>query len=277
VNLHLDVGGLRVDGFHDLVSLFQAVSLYDEIRIMVGGQGLSLTGEFGFPASQNIITRAARSFLDATGLAVGIRIDVVKSIPMAAGLGGGSSDAAATLRCLSALLAPDMPAPRLRSLAATLGSDVPFFLGSAAALVGGRGDVVTGLPPRTDYAMAAVLPGIPVGTAAAYAALDATSRPPGGRLSSAELVKRYAERPASEWWFTNSFDRVVLQEHPVLSASREALLAAGAASAGLTGSGSTVIGLFDEESAAAGCVSALTAAGYAAILLLPLATIPRVC
>jgi 4-diphosphocytidyl-2-C-methyl-D-erythritol kinase len=221
--------------------------------------------------------RATQSFLAETDLAVGINVDVVKGIPMGAGLGGGSSDAAATLRCLAALLAPDMSSDRLRSLAAALGSDVPFFLGSAAALVEGRGEIVTGLPPRTDYAVVAVLPDMAVGTAEAYAALDATVRAPGARLSSAELVKRYAERPASRWRFTNSFDGVVIPAHPVLATLREALLAAGAVSAGLTGSGSTVIGLFDDESAAAGCVSALGTAGHAAVLLRPLATIPRVC
>jgi 4-diphosphocytidyl-2-C-methyl-D-erythritol kinase len=279
VNLHLEVCARREDGFHDIVSLFQAVSLYDELHLTVteAELGIRVTGDFGLPMAQNIITRAARVFLEETGIDAGIDVEVVKRIPMGAGLGGGSSDAAATLRCLAELLAPSMSLERLHAMAVGLGSDVPFFLNSVAALVTGRGDLVTSLQPRTDFTLAAVFPGICVGTAEAYISLDSAGRTTTAPRSPREVMECYAAMPMPSWGFMNSFDEVVFALHPALAGLRDALLSEGAARAGLTGSGSTVVGLFEQEQAALRCVSALGAAGHSAVFLRPLATIPRVC
>ena len=141
INLHLEIGSRRPDGFHELVSIFQAVNLFDTLLVRVaGGAGeMRLAGEFGFPPSQNIVTRAVEAFRAETGIADGLEVSVDKRIPMGAGLGGGSSDAAATLRCLRALLCPRLPMERMEALAASLGSDVPFFLGAAARAGRGKG------------------------------------------------------------------------------------------------------------------------------------------
>ena len=158
INLHLGVLGARGDGYHDIVSLFQAVSLCDDISVSRGGTDgeIDLRGCSAVPVERNIITAAICGFRRETGLTSGVRVRVEKRIPMAAGLGGGSSDAAATLRCLCALFPDAMSPPAMLSLGAELGSDVPFFLVAAAALVEGRGERVCPVKPRTDYAVVAV-------------------------------------------------------------------------------------------------------------------------
>ncbi|HEY9593286.1 MAG TPA: hypothetical protein VHE79_02355, partial [Spirochaetia bacterium] len=166
--------------------------------------------------------------------------------------------------------------PRMEAMAGALGSDVPFFLGSAAALVEGRGERVTTLRPRTDFAVAAVIPSAVIGTAAAYAALDAgaprAAIAPG---AAAAVAARYEVRPAREWGFLNSFDAVGMAVTEV-AAARDALLAAGAAAVRLTGSGSALIAVFDGPETAGACVERVNASGRRALLLRPLATIPRV-
>jgi 4-diphosphocytidyl-2-C-methyl-D-erythritol kinase len=278
VNLHLGVGVRREDGFHDLVSVFQAVSLFDALEVRLDGTdgAIQVTGNFDFPASENIVGRAVDVFREETGVRTGVEVRVDKLIPLGAGFGGGSSDAAATLRCLRALLAPDLSAERMVAMAARLGSDVPFFLGAAAALVEGRGERVTPLAPRTDYALAAVVPHAAVGTAGAFAALDAL-RPREAVIegAAASLVADYAGLPASAWRFTNSFDTVGMAI-PAVAAARDALRGAGAPSPRLTGSGAAVIALFDDPEEARGCIGRVNASAGQGIFLLPLATIPAV-
>jgi 4-diphosphocytidyl-2-C-methyl-D-erythritol kinase len=203
---------------------------------------------------------------------------VNKHIPVAAGLGGGSSDAAATLRALDALFDTGLPASRLRELAAALGSDVPFFLAGPAALVEGRGERVVTLVPRADYAIIAVFCQAAMGTAEAYALLDK------GRIGEQrlgpepkEIARMYQESPVSAWRFANDFDEPVLAHLPILAKARAGLLDAGALAARLTGSGATMIGIFGGAEAAWRGAASLAAAGMAVVVLLPLATIPDVC
>jgi 4-diphosphocytidyl-2-C-methyl-D-erythritol kinase len=279
VNLHLDVGSLRPDGFHEIISLFQAVSLSDRLRLRATGfeEEVIVSGDFGFPAEQNIITKAVRLFREETGIRTGVRVDVEKRIPVAAGFGGGSSDAAAVLRGLVALLESPVPKDRLLALAGELGSDVPFFLLSPAALVEGRGERVTPIVPRLDFCLVALMPGVPVSTAEAYRALDAHGAPPGNRLSAAEVRSIYEKAPVASWRFVNSFDVLAERLSPKIAVARDALYSEGALAARFTGSGSTVIGLFDDTALADACVARLNGCGLAASMLLPLALIPAVC
>ena len=142
VNLLLRVLGLRADGFHDLDTLFQAVGLCDEVVVALSGGGIELAveGPDVGPVEENLAYRAAKAFLDAEGAAARVGVDILlrKRIPAGAGLGGGSSDAAAVLRCLDALRARPFPRSKLVRIGAALGSDVPFFLGDGA-LARGRG------------------------------------------------------------------------------------------------------------------------------------------
>jgi 4-diphosphocytidyl-2-C-methyl-D-erythritol kinase len=269
VNLHLEVGGKRPDGYHEIVSLVQAVSLYDGISIRSLKQqgGFRLHCGAGIPVQQNIVGKAVQLFRRETGLGTGVSIRVRKRIPVGAGLGGGSSDAAAVLKGLSVLLGASLSMQRLWALAAALGSDVPFFLNGPAALMTGRGEQIRPLSPRTDFWLVLLYPGFPVWTQQAYAWLDAEApaEPDGEALASgrllggepggpaaegpgvASLQSVYSRRPVASWRFRNSFQAVVERRMPLLREAREYLAGSGAALAGLSGSGSTVYGLFTEE------------------------------
>lgn len=287
VNLHLQVLGIRGDGYHDLFSVFQAVSLGDTLTLRTGGPAgsLEVRGRFDFPAGENIVARAVEAFRRETGVDVGVRIDVEKRIPIGGGLGGGSSDAAATVRGLEALFDLRLPAPRRRALAESLGSDVPFFLEAAAALVEGRGEQVHPLAPRTDFALVALFPPVTVRTVEAFQWLD-ESRPAGPwpeMPAREEVLGTYAARPIESWRFVNDFDEPVFSRLPLLRMLRDGLLAAGAACARLTGSGSTVIGVFEDAARARSCVRSMDGAGTAAgagaraEVLFPLASLPSIC
>jgi 4-diphosphocytidyl-2-C-methyl-D-erythritol kinase len=280
VNLHLHVLGRRQDGFHEILSLFQIVSLADELDVRrVGPDGrTAILGEFGFPPEANIIDKTVRLFRAETGIDAGVEVTVNKRIPMAAGLGGGSSDAAGVLKCLDALFETSLTPERLHGLAVRLGSDVAFFLGSAAALVEGRGDRLTPLVPRVDYALAALMPGVPMMTREAFHMLDeGWEKLPREGHSREEVLRMYREEPPEAWVFSNTFDPVADARSPRFQAAREALLASGALAARLTGSGETVIGVFKDSAGAQAAVDHLSAAGQSATALLPHAAIPALC
>jgi 4-diphosphocytidyl-2-C-methyl-D-erythritol kinase len=181
VNLSLRVLGRRPDGFHEIRTLFQALDLGDELRVSRGARGISLEvrGPDLGPTEENLAYRAAEIFLEAFGETQGVHIELTKWIPAGAGMGGGSSDAAAVLRALS-WLSPFPPPPgELMRLGAKLGSDVPFFLGASPLAKGtGRGENLTPYRalPAADLVLA--LPGVHMSTAEAYGAEAHGSRKP---------------------------------------------------------------------------------------------------
>jgi 4-diphosphocytidyl-2-C-methyl-D-erythritol kinase len=286
VNLHLEILAKRPDGYHDLLSLFQAVSLADTICLSARGPdgAIRIKGAFDIPVGQNLIAKAVELFRSATGLTAGVEASVEKRIPAGGGLGGGSSDAAAALSGLQVLFDRRLPIEGLRAMAAALGSDVPFFLGTAAAVVEGRGEKVHAVPPRRDFAIVALIPPVAVDTGLAFQWLGAAHDPrPGGGMSREELIRMYAESPVSRWRFSNSFDEPVFARHPSIAALRDRLLQGGAVAARLTGSGSTVIGIFQDRDGARAAVRSLAedgragaSAGARAVVLFPLASLPAV-
>jgi 4-diphosphocytidyl-2-C-methyl-D-erythritol kinase len=257
VNLYLKIGGRRPDGYHQLISLFQMVSLYDHIRIrsLKTEDAYRLDGDFGFPAEENIITRAVRVFRKNTGARRGVRIQVKKGIPLGAGLGGGSSDAAAVLAGLNQMLETGLDPAALRSLAVELGSDIPFFLTAPAAVVRGRGEIVEPVAARSDYALVLVYPGFPVITGEAYRWLDTYRRDSGGAQQAGQsqdllevtddLKQIYTQARPGEWTLFNSFAPLLKARFPLLEEIITALKKTGAAAAGVSGSGSTIFGLFN--------------------------------
>ncbi len=291
VNLHLQVLARRPDGYHDLVSLFHAVSLADTVTLCTAGpaEGFRLEGRFDLPSADNLVTRAVEAFRAETGVRDGIAATVEKRIPAGSGMGGGSSDAAAVLRGLEALFATGLAPRRLRALAAALGSDVPFFLESPAALVEGRGERVQPVSPRRDFALVAVLTGLAVRTADAFGWIDEDRA--GGAVQRAGepaaisregLLRVWEGQPPAQWGFRNDFDGPVLGRFPALRAARDGLLAAGASRAGLTGSGSAVIGICPGAREADACLRAFVAAARGvsvprAEVLIPLASLPVIC
>ncbi|MDP2815430.1 MAG: 4-(cytidine 5'-diphospho)-2-C-methyl-D-erythritol kinase, partial [Rectinemataceae bacterium] len=199
INLHLEVFHKRPDGFHDLSSLFQAVDLYDDIyvRSLKEQETIEIFGDFDCPPENTTIWKAVSLFRKASGIRQGISICVEKRIPAGAGLGGGSSDAASVLRALNEAngrcLAPEV----LSSLAASVGSDVPFFLSGGSALASGRGERLAETPSRTDFSVVVVFPGFPVSTAWAYSKLDEHSAhaDPAHALEPSELTRIYSQPP----------------------------------------------------------------------------------
>lgn len=254
INLHLQVLGRRPDGFHDIRSLFQVVSLCDTLDIRIRPSGdVRVFGEFDCPEPVNTIYRAARSFLEAASRSEGAEIRAVKRIPAGAGLGGGSSDAAAVLRALNRAFGDPLSGVELARLAAGVGSDVPFFLGTPCAVVGGRGEILEPADARPEYGLAILFPGFPIGTAWAYAAVDESrtraSSGEGAAWDFGRLREEYRKDPAS-WTFRNDFFDALAPGDPELRRAKEALEEEGASFAGMTGSGSAFFGIFGSETAA---------------------------
>lgn len=170
VNLFLEVVGKRPDGYHDLESIVQAVSIYDEVSVSLDASGAS-TLECNIKAletPQNLALRAASAFKEAAGLSAGVHIRLEKVIPIQGGLGGGSSDAAAVLLALNDLAGLPLDAGRLLKVAAGLGSDVPFFIKGGTALVTGRGEHVDTFRPGAFFHFVVFFPGFGISTAEVY-------------------------------------------------------------------------------------------------------------
>ena len=274
LNLHLRVYSRRKDGYHGLLSLFQAVSLADSlvIRSLKESDTIEIDGDFDCAARQTTIYKAVLAYRESSRIAQGLSISVEKRIPAGAGLGGGSSDAAATLVGLEALLNGGLSPSKLSELGASIGSDVPFFLSAEAAIVSGRGERVEAIEPRLDYSFAVVFPGFPVSTAWAYALLD-RMRPDDSSEpdpSPQKLVEAYGNDIRS-WPFANSFEPLVGAERPQILRVKEALLSLGASFAAMSGSGSSIFGVFEDGALALRAVESLKAEGFLAYVASPLA------
>lgn len=253
INWYLRVGEKRADGYHDIVSLMQTVSLCDELEVAFdAGEGISftVTGNDACPADENnLVCRAAALFLQETGLKHSIALHLEKKIPMAAGLAGGSADAAATLRACNRLAGYPLTDGDLATLGARLGSDIPFCLTGGLAICCGRGERVTPLAAPAPYALLLVNTGEPVSTAAAYAMLDSTLRRGNAdwRAAYRALIER--DFDAFRECLTNDFTRPILPTCPRAYRAYRALSEMGGVAL-MSGSGSTVFGVFrDTESA----------------------------
>ena len=251
VNLWLRVLGRRADGYHLVESLMVPISLCDRLRVTfretAGGAvhvRLSVRGSTdGVPMGRtNLADRAARGFLRAVGIGGDVSIVLHKVIPPGSGLGGGSSDAAAVLRALSALCPRRLPPGRLATLAASLGADVPFFLKRRAARVSGIGDIVRPSRRKVPKWFVVAVPRPGVSTAAAYRALTLTTDQGGSRLSRFRYGVSY---PA------NDLEKAVLPRRSDISRLKGCLLGAGAQVALMSGSGSAVFGVFASRRRAA--------------------------
>lgn len=266
INLFLRVGAKRPDGYHDLETLFHAIELADTVTIArVPGSTLTLECALDVPPEKNLAMRAARLFLSKCGEErLGLRLTLEKKIPVEAGLGGGSADAAAVLVGLNALLDAPFDVDELCRLGRTLGADVPFCITGGMAEGRGIGDKLKRLP-AAKFALVIVKPPVSVSTPWAYGALDdAPGEPIPGSLD--EVVARLMSDGATALGGLtgNDFERVVLPAKPEIARARDALGAAGAAWAMMSGSGAAVFGVFESADAAARASAELTADGLAA-------------
>jgi 4-diphosphocytidyl-2-C-methyl-D-erythritol kinase len=256
VNLRLDILGKRPDTYHELRTIFQTISLHDELRLRASrSSGISLTihGNDSLslePVRKNLVYTAVDALRRELKIRSGVEIDLHKKIPAGRGLGGGSSDAAAALLGYLRLTRRTIPAQRLMEIAASLGADVPFFLFGGRALGIGRGDEIYPLPDIPKLALLVVSPSdIHVPTPDAYRWLKAPA------LTKNRAASKLWEFCALCWslpavagapgsGLSNDFERPVFQRHPRLAQIKRVLLQRGAAEASLAGSGSAVFGVF---------------------------------
>jgi len=244
VNLALEVLGKRSDGYHDLVTLLQAVDLSDRL-VLEEHEGVMLqTTDSGLPTDErNLVVRSVRLLQDASRTSRGVRITLDKRIPVAAGLGGGSSDAAATLWGLNRLWKLRWPVARLAELATELGMDVPFFLRGGRALATGRGEILTPLPSAPRLALVLINPNFPLSTREVYDRVPSDLAGDGSRTPALveALAARSTARVAASLY--NDLEGVVVPAYPVIARIKSALLGAGALGAVMSGSGPTMVGV----------------------------------
>jgi 4-diphosphocytidyl-2-C-methyl-D-erythritol kinase len=242
VNLVLEVLGKRDDGYHELVTVMQAVDLSDRITLEEA-DGLELRSRTPDVPSdgRNLALRAATALREAAGVTRGVRITLDKRIPVAAGLGGGSSDAAAVLLGLNRLWRLRWPVERLDEVATTLGMDVPFFLRGGTAQATGRGERIETLRGGT-LGLVLVNPRFPVSTAEMYARVTPVMYTDGRHAKAlAEGLRRSPTRVAASLY--NGLQESAVAAYPPIGRIRAALLAAGALGALMSGSGPTVFGV----------------------------------
>ena len=257
INLDLRVLGKRPDGFHELRTVFQTISLADTLEIAyTPGRKTVISLADDLRIADNLVVRAARLVMDAVRATGRIEMRLTKRIPMGAGLGGGSSDAAAVLLALPALLGRDIDLPRLIAAGEQLGSDVPFFLlgGTAAGI--GRGSELFPLPDAPARQGILVVPGIHVNTAQAYRDLSPrlTTESQQNKIVSFQSVTRDTGSLASA---RNDFETVVFEQHRKLATLKKRLVRAGATVALMTGSGSALFGLFADRNGVARAIELL--------------------
>lgn len=253
VNLTLAVGEKRLDGYHEVVSVMQRISLHDTLTAEQTREGITLTcSNPALPSGEeNLAHRAASLFFRETGIAGGAALTLEKRIPSQAGLGGGSSDAASVLLALRRLYAPALSDTALEAMAAALGSDVPFFIRGGTQLATGRGEVLSPLPPLTDGWFVIVKPTESFSTPAMYRRLD--ELPP---ACTPPLPPLQDGLPALAAGLFNRFEAAIPAGSAVWDIKAQ-LAAYGALASLLSGSGSAVFGLFDTETAARAAVEAL--------------------
>ncbi len=285
INLYLKILGRRSDGYHELDTLMQKVTLYDELELSLvdePGIHLSCLGADLPEDEGNIVFRAARLFLEQTGKTDGVRILLRKRIPLAAGLGGGSSDAAAVLTGLNQLTGAGCTTEELAAMGLRLGADVPFFVHEhPAAWAGGIGEQLEPAEPLRGCTVLLVNPGIAVSTKWAYETFSQTA----GRIALTAAGKKFnlsnfsneSGLPLRRRTFLpsdllNDLERVTAEKHSVIDGLKTRLVAAGAAGAMMSGSGSTVFGLFvaGTEAQAESCLRELQQEYGQAYLVAPL-------
>jgi 4-diphosphocytidyl-2-C-methyl-D-erythritol kinase len=261
INLSLRVLGQRADGYHDLETVFQTVSLHDTITI-----GATANSEITLSCDDrrlaidetNLVSRAAESLRTSFGAEKGAHIRLEKRIPLQAGLGGGSADAAVTLLALAHLWKLSASKHDLLALGSRLGADVPFFLFGGTAHGTGIGDKITPLRDRSEKFVLIIKPNANTKTSDAYKALDErslTTPNPKTILSSSQPTEHFdIGRFAS---LENDFEAVVFDLEPEIARAKQALVQSGAQAAALAGSGSAVFGVFDSEDAQRRAIQAI--------------------
>ncbi len=260
VNLHLSVLRKRPDGYHDLKTLLQRISLFDELTFRPLPTGIVIRGdEDKIPlGKENIVYRSVEKLFHATGYRGGVEIGIEKNIPVAAGLGGGSSNAACTLVALDEMFDFCLGKERLMRLASGLGADVPFFIFEKTAWAEGIGDILTEAQHVPSFWFVLVNPGFSVSTKEVYENLNLG-------LTKKNINYRIRTAQRGDWLtlLQNDLEEVTAGRHREIGEIKQGLLREGAEGALMSGSGPTVFGLFEDEGKARLASKALLGSGWA--------------
>lgn len=245
VNLTLDVLGKRPDGYHEVEMVMQSVELHDSLEFSPADRGIEITVE-GMdlsPGADNLVYRAAELLRLRGSVRSGVRVRLKKNIPVAAGLGGGSADAAATLKALNEMWGVGLSMSELILLGEQLGADVPFCLVGGTALARGKGEQVLRLPPCPQLGLVLVKPPFSVSTGSVYQAFrfGQTVKKPDNRAMIEAIRANNVSDIAS--CLANALESVTTRMHPEVTGIKEKLIEAGASGALMSGSGPTVFGL----------------------------------
>ena len=259
INLYLDVISKRDDGFHDIKTVMHSISLCDELTVIYRPSSVTkirmfVKGNKFLPTDEkNLAFKAAKAFVELARITADIEIRLVKRIPIAAGLAGGSSDAAATLRALNKLFGKLFSDRALFNLAASLGSDVPYCLYGKTALCEGRGEIITKLPDALKLNVVVAVANERVSTPAAYTRLDAVFSDFDGSVKSIgdsayeNFVLSLQDGNFSDNSFYNIFEKAVFELCPGAQQIKKRMYELGAKSALMSGSGPSVFGIFASE------------------------------
>jgi len=246
LNLFLRITGLRDNGYHEITSLFVPVALYDTLRISKRERGLEIhcSGRKVPRGSANLVHRAATYFFETTGIDEGAEVRLTKNIPVASGLGGGSSDAAATLLGLNQLWGKPLKKGGLEEIALCLGADVPFFLLERPAVARGIGEILRPIEGLPSFWYVIVSPPIMVSTAWAYSKvkLELTNKEDLNKIDSFEKADTNIPDMLS-----NDLESVTFGKHPFLRSIKTSLIELGALGSLMSGSGPSIFGLFNSE------------------------------
>ncbi len=253
INWSLRILGKRPDNFHEVRTTLQTISLHDRLNFELSGEQVALScNDPEIPTDdRNLILRAAHSLRDRYSIRKGARIQLQKNIPAQAGLGGGSSNAAIALLALAQLWQIDASPGDLIAIAAGIGADVPFFLSGGSMLATGTGTTLSPLPDSGVYSLIVIAPSVGVSTHDAYTSLGAAAL----TTDTSEFILSSSQKAAisddSHPWsrddFTNDFESAIFDIHPEIRRAKEVLLTAGASAALLSGSGSSVFGVFADH------------------------------
>ena len=253
LNLTLDILGKRDDGYHEMQMVMQTVSLHDDVTVtLTDGKGITCRVDgAALPCDErNFAVKAARAFCEAMDYGGGIDITLIKRIPSEAGMAGGSADAAAVLRALRELVSPTLTDERLEQISASVGSDVPFCIRGGTQLAEGRGEKLTVLKPAPRFFVAVCKPDFPISTPALFARVDGvtiTDRPDTDAMLAA-IEHGDADTLCAN--VRNVFEQALDgEQRERIETIKCDLLAYGAKTSAMTGSGSVVFGLFSDKAA----------------------------
>ncbi|MBM4141443.1 MAG: 4-(cytidine 5'-diphospho)-2-C-methyl-D-erythritol kinase [Nitrospira sp.] len=258
INWFLTVIGKREDGYHDIISLMQCIRLYDDL-IFEHADSIEVESDLTIPVKDNLVYKAASLLKHYTSCRKGIKITLKKSIPIGAGLGGGSSDAAYTLSGLNMLWGLGLNNRDLSSIGAEIGSDVPFFLNSSVAIVEGRGEKVSPLKIDSSIDILLVKPFVSISSAWAYESFDKLRmhgelvEPLTKKTVDIKLFCQAIEKKdfaSLDTMLNNDLERGVREKYPIVDKVKKSMLENGAVISAMSGSGPTVFGIFESKDTA---------------------------